>query len=121
MMGKNDQLTSLYSSLLEQAIVQKTLNFIKKDHEQTVEDQIDITEIPAQTLQEHRRAEDYLQRIKELQLENVTRDDEGNVYGIRKGSKDGTTIFVSAHLDTVFPEGTDTTVKEKNGVLYAPG
>jgi acetylornithine deacetylase/succinyl-diaminopimelate desuccinylase-like protein len=28
---------------------------------------------------------------------------------------------VSAHLDTVFPEGTDVTVKEQDGVILAPG
>jgi acetylornithine deacetylase/succinyl-diaminopimelate desuccinylase-like protein len=28
---------------------------------------------------------------------------------------------VSAHLDTVFPEGTDVTVKEKDGAIVAPG
>jgi acetylornithine deacetylase/succinyl-diaminopimelate desuccinylase-like protein len=28
---------------------------------------------------------------------------------------------VAAHLDTVFPEGTNTKVKEKDGILYAPG
>jgi tripeptide aminopeptidase len=30
-------------------------------------------------------------------------------------------LVVSAHLDTVFPEGTDVTVKEKDGVILAPG
>jgi len=28
---------------------------------------------------------------------------------------------ISAHLDTVFPEGTDVKVKEKDGRYYAPG
>src|SRR5258708_9343634 len=30
-------------------------------------------------------------------------------------------LVVSAHLDTVFPEGTDVAVKEKGGVILAPG
>ena len=48
-------------------------------------------------------------------------DAEGNVIGLRKGSGGGPKLVVSAHLDTVFPEGTDLTIKEKDGKLYAPG
>ena len=48
-------------------------------------------------------------------------DAEGNVIALRKGSGGGPKLVVSAHLDTVFPEGTDVTVKEKDGVILAPG
>ncbi|WP_308303509.1 M20/M25/M40 family metallo-hydrolase [Bacillus canaveralius] len=48
-------------------------------------------------------------------------DDAGNVFGTRKGRGNGPTLVVSAHLDTVFPEGTNTDVKEKEGAYYAPG
>ena len=40
---------------------------------------------------------------------------------LRKGSGNGPKLVVSAHLDTVFPEDTDVTVKEADGVLRAPG
>jgi acetylornithine deacetylase/succinyl-diaminopimelate desuccinylase-like protein len=43
------------------------------------------------------------------------------VIGLCKGSAGGPKLVVSAHLDTVFPEGTDVTVKEKDGVILAPG
>ena len=33
----------------------------------------------------------------------------------------GRRIAYAAHLDTVFPEGTDVTVRERDGKLYAPG
>ena len=49
-------------------------------------------------------------------------DGEGNVIALRKGSGGGRPkLVVSAHLDTVFPEGTDVTVKEKDGAIIAPG
>lgn len=112
---------SVISTLLEKTSIQQSLNFIEENHKQTVAEQIEITEIPAPPFKEQKRAEDYLQRLKQLQLDDVTMDAEGNVYGVRKGVGDGPTLFVSAHLDTVFPEGTDTTVTEKDGVLYAPG
>jgi len=118
---QNDQLEFVFSTLLEQTSVQRALDFIEENHKQTVAEQIEITEIPAPPFKEQKRAENYLQRLKQLQLDDVTMDDEGNVYGIRKGLGNGPTLFVSAHLDTVFPEGTDTTVIEKDGILYAPG
>jgi acetylornithine deacetylase/succinyl-diaminopimelate desuccinylase-like protein len=48
-------------------------------------------------------------------------DKEGNVFGIRPGTGKGPKLLVAAHLDTVFPEGTDTMVQEREGKLYAPG
>ncbi|RNF39453.1 M20/M25/M40 family metallo-hydrolase [Planococcus salinus] len=62
-----------------------------------------------------------MRRLRELGLEDVQMDDEGNVFGVRRGKGQGPKIFVSAHLDTVFPEGTDTTVREDKDILYAPG
>jgi acetylornithine deacetylase/succinyl-diaminopimelate desuccinylase-like protein len=43
-----------------------------------------------------------------------------NVIGIRRGNGKGPKLVVSAHLDTVLPEGTDVKVREKNGRYYAP-
>jgi acetylornithine deacetylase/succinyl-diaminopimelate desuccinylase-like protein len=63
-----------------------------------------------------------LKRFQELGLKDASIDTEGNVIGLRKGSGGGRPMLVvSAHLDTVFPEGTDVSVKEKDGVILAPG
>ena len=49
-------------------------------------------------------------------------DAEGNVIGVRKGTRgDGRFVVVSAHLDTVFPAGTDVKVKRQGSRLQAPG
>jgi len=48
-------------------------------------------------------------------------DAEGNVMGLRKGSGGGPMLAVLAHLDTVFPEGTDVKVKRTGTKLAAPG
>jgi len=45
----------------------------------------------------------------------------GNVLALRKGTKGTRTVVLDAHLDTVFPEGTDVTVKQKGDTLFAPG
>ena len=110
-----------FTSLVENEAVTKALDFIEKDHDRTIEEQIALTEIPAPPFKEQKRAEDYMRRLRELGLEDVQMDEEGNVFGLRRGKGQGPKIFVSAHLDTVFPEGTDTTVRKDNGILYAPG
>jgi acetylornithine deacetylase/succinyl-diaminopimelate desuccinylase-like protein len=56
-------------------------------------------------------------------LTAVERDDIGNVMGVRRGTAapGGPVLAVVAHLDTVFPEGTDVTVKRQGTRLLAPG
>ena len=48
-------------------------------------------------------------------------DPEGNVMGVRKGVGAGPLIAIAAHLDTVFPEGTNVKVKRAGTRLSAPG
>lgn len=109
------------AKLLAQPAVRQGLAFLQQDQEQTLLDQRMITEIPAPPFQEQQRGADYLRRLKENGLSNAEQDSEGNVFGRRKGSGNGPTVFLAAHLDTVFPAGTDVTVREKDGLLYAPG
>ena len=61
-------------------------------------------------------------------LDVLATDPVGNVVAHLPGSGDGAPPFadtrplvVSAHLDTVFPAGTDTTVSREGGLLRAPG
>ena len=86
-----------------------------------IEEQIRLTEIPAPPFQEARRAAYYLQQMQARGLDDAYIDDEGNVIGLRKGSGNGPTLLIAAHLDTVFPEGVDTRVKLINNRYYAPG
>src|SRR3981189_3630463 len=108
--------------LLANPKVIKTLEDIKADDDTAFAEQKRITEIPAPPYKEKVRAEYYLKRFQELGFKNASIDTEGNVIGLRKGSGGGRPkLVVSAHLDTVFPEGTDVTVKEKDGAILAPG
>ncbi|MET0963645.1 MAG: M20/M25/M40 family metallo-hydrolase [Noviherbaspirillum sp.] len=95
---------------------------IDKEHGRIVEDGIKLTEIPAPPFKETARAKAYEKMFKDIGLSDVKIDEEGNVLGIRKGTRsDGKFVVVSAHLDTVFPEGTDVKVKREGNKLYAPG
>jgi tripeptide aminopeptidase len=109
-------------AILANPKVIKTLEDIKADDDQAFAEQKRITEIPAPPYKEKVRAEYYLKRFQELGFKDASIDTEGNVIALRKGSGGGRPkLVVTAHLDTVFPEGTDVAVKEKDGVILAPG
>ena len=102
--------------------VRKALDDIKADDAATFAEQKRITEIPAPPFKESVRGNYLLQRFRELGLKDAAIDAEGNVIGLRRGSGAGRPkLVISAHQDTVFPEGTDVSVKEKDGMVLAPG
>jgi acetylornithine deacetylase/succinyl-diaminopimelate desuccinylase-like protein len=101
--------------------VKQGLAFLEKDDANTFNDQKALTEIPAPPFKEQVRAEEYRKRLAALGLKDVRIDSEGNAIGVRPGTGNGPRLVISSHLDTVFPEGTDVTVKEKDGRYYAPG
>jgi tripeptide aminopeptidase len=56
-----------------------------------------------------------------LGLKNVRIDRGGNVIGESPGTDPTKTLVIAAHLDTVFPEGTDVKVNHDGQVLTGPG
>lgn len=95
---------------------------LDKEHGRIVEDGIKLAEIPSPPLKEAARARVYEKMFREAGLADVKMDEEGNVLGVRKGAHgDGKFVVVSAHMDTVFPAGTDVKVKREGNKLRAPG
>ena len=94
---------------------------LRAEHDRTVEDIIRLTEIPAPPFGEGPRAAAYLDMLRAHGLEEVEQDEVGNVLGRRRGFGNGETLVVAAHLDTVFPAGTDVRVKREGTKLMAPG
>ena len=94
---------------------------LDKDHDRLVAEIVQLTEIPAPPFKEDARGAAYLEMLRAAGLSNVERDAEGNVMGLRRGSGGGPLIAIAAHLDTVFPEGTDVKVKRDGTRLAAPG
>ncbi len=89
-------------------------------HDQWVIDIIAITQIPAPPFKEARRAKAFAEMLRKRGLVPSI-DEAGNVLALRKGTEAGPVVVVSAHVDTVFPEGTDVTVKREGTRLMAPG
>ncbi|WP_332775748.1 M20/M25/M40 family metallo-hydrolase [Polaromonas sp.] len=117
----NADTEAVFVKLTAHAGVKQAVDFIKADDERTLKDQIELTEIAAPPFKEPVRANEYQKRLKALGLADARIDAEGNVIAVRKGSGNGPVLVVSAHLDTVFPEGTDVKVKVKGNRYEAPG
>lgn len=114
-------IAATFESIVSDSRVQAALQRIEEREAQTVEEQLQLTEIPAPPFQEERRAADYLQRFRSLGLNDAYIDDEGNVVARKAGTGNGPTLLIAAHLDTVFPETVDTSVQLRDGRYYAPG
>ena len=95
--------------------------FIDKDHDRLVREIIQITEIEAPPFMEEKRAKAFAEMLRQSGLTDVHIDMEGNVIGVRRGTGNGPLIAIAAHLDTVFPEGTDVKVRREGTKLFAPG
>lgn len=93
------------------------------DHDRIVAETIQLTEIPAPPFKEAARGQAYMAMLKAAGLADVEMDAEGNVMGLRRGTgpAGGPVVVLAAHLDTVFPEGTDVKVRREGTKLYAPG
>jgi tripeptide aminopeptidase len=91
------------------------------DHDRTVRDIISLTETAAPPFGEAVRGCAYLEMLRRHGLQDVEEDAVGNVMGLRRGTGNGPLVVVAAHLDTVFPAGTDVTVRREGNRLFAPG
>ena len=107
--------------LLADPAVKAALDAAKAGESKTIEDQIRFCQIPAPTFQETARGLELKRVFEQVGLKNVRVDNAGNVLGDRPGLRPRPRLVIAGHLDTVFPEGTDVTVKREGGVLKGPG
>jgi len=115
------QSTEIGGRLLQQPAVRAALDAARAEETQTIADQIRLCEIPAPPFKEAARAEAYAAAFGAVGLSNVRIDAEGNVLGERPGRARRPHLVFSAHLDTVFPDGTDVRVTRQGSVLRGPG
>jgi acetylornithine deacetylase/succinyl-diaminopimelate desuccinylase-like protein len=96
------------------------LSWIDKNADWVTEQQIRLTEIAAPEFDETRRGE-ALKALFAASGFDVRTDHAGNVIAERAGADSKNVVLFVAHLDTVFPAGTDVRVKHEHGRLSAPG
>jgi acetylornithine deacetylase/succinyl-diaminopimelate desuccinylase-like protein len=101
--------------------ITQAFQFINQMRDELDAELVRICEIPAPPFKEEVRARYITDKFKELGLARVRSDEEGNVIAERPGLSPTPRIVVSAHLDTVFPEGTDVRVRRQGARFLAPG
>ena len=99
--------------------VARVLEILRGSANATTEEQIRITEIPSPPFQESARGA-YLKKLFASTGLRVETDEIGNVIGEWPGTSPDI-VMLTAHLDTVFPAGTNVRVRREGGKLLAPG
>ena len=112
--------SSRSNSLADQPQVQIALEWLEKNLNWVTDQQVRLTEIPAPSFQEEKRAEE-VKAILAGEGLTVHSDKMGNVIGELRGAQDKEAVLLSAHLDTVFPAGTEIKVRREGDRLVAPG
>jgi acetylornithine deacetylase/succinyl-diaminopimelate desuccinylase-like protein len=108
------------SRLPDNARVRAALDWFTPHISWVNDQQVRITEIPAPPVQEAQRAA----AVKELLAESgltAQIDKTGNVIGELRGVNEREIVVITAHLDTVFPPGTDVKVHRDGSRMAAPG
>ncbi len=106
--------------------VARAITWLERNTDWVTEQHIRMTETPAPPFEEARRGVLLKKMLEEAGL-RCRPDEVGNIVCERAGArgrreaKDRDVVLISAHLDTVFPPGTDVHVRKERGRLLAPG
>lgn len=107
--------------LLKYNGVQEALKFLREDDERTLQEHLEMCQIPAPSYEEGEKAEYVRKKMVDAGLSEVHVDEVGNVLGTWKGTGNGPRIMVAGHTDTVFPRETDLTLKKEGERYSCPG
>jgi tripeptide aminopeptidase len=108
------------ASVVDSTDVRAALSWFSRNISWVNDQQARLTEIPAPPFQEAQRAA----AVKTLLASSglaVQVDKTGNVIGELPGANEKEVVMLAAHLDTVFPSGTDVKVRRESERMSAPG
>ncbi|HEX2091002.1 MAG TPA: M20/M25/M40 family metallo-hydrolase [Longimicrobiaceae bacterium] len=110
-------------ALLAHPAVRRACARVHETDEQTLREQRELVRIPAPSFAEAERAARVRARFEEIGLARIERDEVGNVLARLGDPLEAAAepVLVAAHLDTVFPAGTDLTPRTRGERIYAPG
>jgi tripeptide aminopeptidase len=109
------------AALMRDPGVKTALDAVVRNEPHFIEEQIRICQIPAPPFHEEARGKELERIFKQMGLRDVRIDKAGNVIGVRPGAAAHPNLLFQAHLDTVFPEGTNVTVTRQGDLLKGPG
>jgi len=107
--------------ILARPEVKAAMETIRTSEPRIVDEQKSICEIASPPFHEETRAAEIERLFKDAGLVDVRIDKAGNVLGDRPGVAPHPHLVIAAHLDTVFPPGTDVHVTREGNVLKGPG
>jgi tripeptide aminopeptidase len=109
------------SELVKDPTVRAALDAIERNEPQAIDREVSVCEIAAPPFHEEARGHELKRLFDDLGLSDVRIDHAGNVIGVRPGKTAHPNVVLAAHLDTVFPEGTNVHVTREGTVLKGPG
>ncbi|MBR0441803.1 MAG: M20/M25/M40 family metallo-hydrolase, partial [Firmicutes bacterium] len=109
-----------YETLMASEVVKKGLEIMKADEAHTWEQHQELVLIPAFSRHEEQRAKRFAEMMRAEGLD-VTVDEVNNVYTVIKGAGNGPTVYMTAHIDTVFPMDTPLSIRKEGDRYYCPG
>jgi len=109
------------AALLNTPSIQSAFAAVKRNEPGFIDEEARICEIPAPPFKEEVRGKELERLFQKAGLKDVRIDKAGNVIGIRPGASAHPNLVFSAHLDTVFPEGTNVKVSREGNLLKGPG
>jgi acetylornithine deacetylase/succinyl-diaminopimelate desuccinylase-like protein len=109
------------AALAANPAVVRAMQLVDERDARVMADLLQLTEIPAPPFMEEARGARFMEMLLELGVDSVWTDVEGNVIALRRGTGSDEVVAIAGHLDTVFPEGTDVTVRQRGDTLFAPG
>lgn len=117
-----EQLKSIIDQLKTDKKIEKAMQILEETHEAIVDLQMQLCAIRSPSNMEENRAKHFYALMSQIGLDHVYMDEVNNVIGLWKGTGDGPTLVVAAHMDTVFgPEIDCTPVKKEDGFIWGPG
>ena len=117
-----EQLKSIIDQLKTDVKIEKAMQILEETHEAIVDLQMQLCAIRSPSNMEENRAKHFYELMSQIGLDHVYMDEVNNVIGLWKGTGDGPTLVVAAHMDTVFgPEIDCTPVKKEDGFIWGPG
>lgn len=107
--------------LMKSAEYKALSDLLDKDHDNIVEQNIQLQQIPAPPFGEEKKAKAFAALMKEAGLDAKI-DEEGNVLALWEGTGKRKDVHaVIAHIDTVFPLEQDLTIRREGTRILAPG
>ena len=117
-----EQLKIIIDQLHNDVKIEKAMQILEETHETIVDLQMQLCAIRSPSNMEENRAKHFYALMSQIGLDHVYMDEVNNVIGLWKGTGDGPTLVVAAHMDTVFgPEIDCTPVKKEDGFIWGPG